>query len=237
MNTIETGPSNNARDSEVWSRSWTHFRVDRRSARYCHVTFDHPPINTITATTVAELSDLAGLIEQDPDLNVVVFDSANRDFYLAHYDLENDPGRTEALGVGPTGLPAWIDVLVRLARAPVVSIASIRGRARGAGIDRRVSRSRRGNELEIGKALNDVAGQRGPLAHDTNDIKRQQPLNHGVRIGEVVLRYGDVRSIAEHRPIGALKRHILVIVQNSDLVLLHWHPSRGDCFEPSRPAT
>ena len=117
----------------MWSRSWTHFRVDRRSARYCHVTFDHPPINTITVTTVAELSDLVGLIEQDPDLNVVVFDSANRDFYLAHYDLENDPGRTEALGVGPTGLSAWIDVLVRLARAPVVSIASIRGRARGAG--------------------------------------------------------------------------------------------------------
>jgi hypothetical protein len=116
-----------ARDSEVWSRSWTHFRVDRRSARYCHVTFDHPPINTITATTVAELSDLAGLVEQDPDLNVVVFDSANRDFYLAHYDLENDPGRTEALGVGPTELSAWIDLLVRLARAPVVSIASIRG--------------------------------------------------------------------------------------------------------------
>src|SRR5712691_9518876 len=118
MNTIETGPSNNARDYEVWSRSWTHFRVDRRSPRYCHVTFHHPPINTITATTVAELRDLAGLIEQDADLNVVVFDSANRDFYLAHYDLENDPGRTEALGVGPTGLPAWIDVLVRLARAP-----------------------------------------------------------------------------------------------------------------------
>src|SRR5260370_23847325 len=87
-------------------------------------------------------------------------------------------------------------------------------------IDRRVSRSRRGNELEIGKALNDVAGQRGPLAHDTNDFKRQQPLNYGVRIGKVVLKYGDVRSIAEHRPIGALKRYILVIVQNSDLVLL-----------------
>src|SRR5438128_5584910 len=93
-------------------------------------------------------------------------------------------------------------------------------------VDRGVSRSRRGNELEIGKALNDVAGQRGPLAHDTNDIERQQPLNHGVRIGEVVLKYGDVRSIAEHRPISALKRSILVIVQNSDLVLLHWYPSR-----------
>src|SRR6266404_9023113 len=66
--------------------------------------------------------------------------------------------------------------------------------ARGIDIDRRVSRSRRGNEFEIGKALNDVAGQRSPLAHDTNDVKRQQPLNHGVRIGEVVLTYGDVRS-------------------------------------------
>jgi len=82
-------------------RSWTHCRVERRNPGYCHVTFDHPPINTITATTVAELGDLVGLIEQDPDLRVVVFDSANRDFYLAHYDLENDPGRTEALGGGP----------------------------------------------------------------------------------------------------------------------------------------
>src|SRR5258706_6774662 len=91
-------------------------------------------------------------------------------------------------------------------------------------VDRGVSRSRRGNEFEIGKALNDVAGQRGPLAHDTNDVKRLQPLNDSVRIGEVVLKYGDLRSIAEHRPIGALKRYSLIVVQNSDLVLLHWHP-------------
>src|SRR5258705_13915206 len=90
--------------------------------------------------------------------------------------------------------------------------------ARGGDIDRRVYSSRRGNKLEIGKALNDVAGQRGPLAHDTNDIERQQPLNHGVRIGEVVLKYGDVRSIAEHRPISALKRCILVVVQDRDFV-------------------
>jgi enoyl-CoA hydratase/carnithine racemase len=125
--------SNNGRGSEAWSRSWTHLSVDRRSPSYCRVTFDHPPINTITATTVAELAELVGLIEQDPDLNVVVFDSANRDFYLAHYDVEHDPSRTAALGVGPTGMHAWLDLLVRLSRAPVVSIASIRGRARGAG--------------------------------------------------------------------------------------------------------
>jgi enoyl-CoA hydratase/carnithine racemase len=133
MSTIDVIPSNNGRGSDAWSRSWTDFRIDRRSPSYCRVTFDHPPINTITATTVAELSELVGLIEQDPDLNVVVFDSANPDFYLAHYDTEGDPSRTVALGVGPTGMHAWLDLLVRLSRAPVVSIASIRGRARGAG--------------------------------------------------------------------------------------------------------
>jgi enoyl-CoA hydratase/carnithine racemase len=133
MSTIDAHPSNNGRGSDAWARPWTHFSIDRRSRGYCRVTFDHPPINTITATTVAELAELVGLIEHDQDLNVVVFESANPDFYLAHYDTENDPGRTLALGAGPTGMHAWLDLLVRLSRAPVVSIASIRGRARAAG--------------------------------------------------------------------------------------------------------
>jgi enoyl-CoA hydratase/carnithine racemase len=110
-----------------------HFTLDRRSPTYWRVTFNHPPVNTITATTARELAELVSLIERDTQLNVVVFDSANPDFFLAHYDVENDPSKTAALGVGPTGMPAWIDVLVRLSRAPVVTIASIRGRARGAG--------------------------------------------------------------------------------------------------------
>jgi enoyl-CoA hydratase/carnithine racemase len=76
-------------------------------------------------------SDRAG--SRDLDLNVVVFDTANGDFYLARYDTDHDPARTAALGVGPTGMHALLDLLVRLSRAPVVSIASIRGRARGAG--------------------------------------------------------------------------------------------------------
>jgi enoyl-CoA hydratase/carnithine racemase len=125
--------STNGRGSDAWARPWTHLTIDRRSPGWCRITFEHPPINTITATTVAELAELVGLIEQDRDLKVVVFDSANPDFYLAHYDVENDPGRTAALGLGPTGMPAWLDVLARLSRAQVVSIASIRGCARGAG--------------------------------------------------------------------------------------------------------
>jgi enoyl-CoA hydratase/carnithine racemase len=120
MSTIDHGPSNNGRGSAAWFQPWTHIRFDRRSPGYCRVTFHHPPINAITATTVAELAELVGLIEEDQDLNVVVFDSANPDFYLAD-------------SAGPHAMHAWLDLLVRLSRAPVVSIASIRGRARGAG--------------------------------------------------------------------------------------------------------
>lgn len=133
MTTFNASSSSNGRASESWSSSWTTIRVDRRSRGYCRVTFEHPPINTITASTVAELAELVGLIEQDPDLNVVVFDSANPAFYLAHYDTEHDPSRTAALPRGPTGLHAWLDLLIRLSRASVVSVASIRGRVRGAG--------------------------------------------------------------------------------------------------------
>ena len=131
MSASNAGHSNNRGGFEPWG--WTHLHVDRRSPSYCRVTFDHPPINTITATTVMELAELVSLIEQDPDLNVVVFDSANADYFLAHYDTEHDPARTAALPVGPTGMNAWLDLLVRLSRAPVVSIAQVRGRARGAG--------------------------------------------------------------------------------------------------------
>jgi enoyl-CoA hydratase/carnithine racemase len=109
--------SNNGRGSHAWAGSWTHLSFDRRSPSYCRVTFDHPPSNTITATTVAELAELIELIEDDTDLDVVVFDSANADVYL----------------VGPSGLDGWLDVLARLPRAPVLTIASIRGCVSGAG--------------------------------------------------------------------------------------------------------
>ncbi len=122
MSTAGVTHSNNGNGSHEWALSWTHLSVDRRTPGYCRVTFDHPPINTLTATMVGELSELIDLIEADEDLNVVVFDSANPDFYLAHCDSEDAPD-----------MRSWPDLLVRLSRAPVLSIASIRGRTRRAG--------------------------------------------------------------------------------------------------------
>jgi enoyl-CoA hydratase/carnithine racemase len=129
----DASPSHDGHGPKAWSRSWKQLRIDRPSLGYCRVTFDHPPINTINSTTVAELAELLDLIEQDADLNVVVFGSANPDFYLAHYDFRVDPNMPPTRAPGPTGASPWLDVLVRLPRLPVVSIAAIRGRARGAG--------------------------------------------------------------------------------------------------------
>ncbi|HEX4187525.1 MAG TPA: enoyl-CoA hydratase/isomerase family protein [Solirubrobacteraceae bacterium] len=133
MSTIDTSSSSNGRGSHAWFKGWTHLAIDRRSPGYCRVTFDHPPINALTATTVAELGELVELMEGDGDLNVVVFDSANADFYLADYEVERDPAGIPALPPGPAAMHAWLELLRRLSRAPVLSIASIRGRARGAG--------------------------------------------------------------------------------------------------------
>lgn len=95
--------------------------------------FNNPPINLVDPDTILELSTLIGQLETDPEIKVIVFESGDLDFFLAHYDVMVDKARTAAMSKGPTGMHPWLDVLVRLSRAPVVSIASIRGRARGAG--------------------------------------------------------------------------------------------------------
>jgi enoyl-CoA hydratase/carnithine racemase len=64
---------------------------------------------------------------------VVVFDSAVEGFFMTHYDFLAPVEDTTRLPPGPTGLQPLPDMLVRLSRAPVVSIASIRGRATGVG--------------------------------------------------------------------------------------------------------
>ena len=65
-------------------------------------------------------------IETDPSVRVVVFQSANPDFFVAHLDVAKAAERPEVLGL-------WRDFVLRLSSTPVVSIAKIRGRTRGIG--------------------------------------------------------------------------------------------------------
>jgi enoyl-CoA hydratase/carnithine racemase len=104
-------------------------RVRQHSPGYWRVTFDNPPVNLHDAEVVAGLTALVDRLESDAEVQVVVFDSANPDFYMAHinlvrrYEVSQEPG--------PTGLPAWPDILTRLEHAPYITVGSVRGRARG----------------------------------------------------------------------------------------------------------
>ena len=113
--------------------STKQIHLTRRSPNYWRVTIDHPPLNIFGPDTIPQLAEVITAIETDEDLKVVVFDSAVEGFFLTHYDFVAPVENTTRLPPGPTGLQPLPDMLVRLSRAPVVSIASIRGRATGVG--------------------------------------------------------------------------------------------------------
>ena len=106
-------------------------RVTEETPAYWRIIFDYPPFNVADGTMFQALQDLLARINVDPSLRVVVFESANRDFYLSHFDLTGKLGNVMT-AVGPSGLPVLADTFVRITRSPVVSIAKIRGCVRGA---------------------------------------------------------------------------------------------------------
>ena len=107
-------------------------RHERHSAFYWRVTFDLPPLNIFGPQEIPQLEAIVNAIESDERVNVVVFDSAIEGFFLTHYDFLAKADES-APPSGPTGLPPLPDMFARLSRTPVVSIASIRGRATGVG--------------------------------------------------------------------------------------------------------
>jgi enoyl-CoA hydratase/carnithine racemase len=111
----------------------TRFTLDRSTPSLWRVTFDNPPINLIDPVMVVELDTLLTEIEQDDRLAVVVFDSADQDYFLAHFDITADSAPYDALPAARTPFHHWANVLIRLSRLRAVTISALRGRARGAG--------------------------------------------------------------------------------------------------------
>jgi len=108
-------------------------RLEQHSPSYWRVTFDHPPLNIFGPQNIPQLNEIITALQTDEQVKVVVFDSAVEGFFLTHYDFLAKLEDSTSLPLGPTGLQPLPDMLVRLSRAPVVSIVSIRGRATGVG--------------------------------------------------------------------------------------------------------
>src|SRR6516162_262519 len=167
-------------------------RLSRRSPAYWRVTFDHPPLNVFGPEGILEMAEIITALETDEHVKVVVFDSAVEGFFLNHSDFLGKLEDLTGLPAGPTGLQAWPDILVRLTRASVVSIALIRGRATGNGseialaCDMRFASREKAilSQFEVGAGL--VPGG-GPMARLPRLIGRGRAL-------EVLLGADDIRG-------------------------------------------
>ncbi|RWO38577.1 MAG: enoyl-CoA hydratase/isomerase family protein [Mesorhizobium sp.] len=144
-------------------------KVDKRTPAYWRVTFDNPPFNIFGPETIPQMEKVVAAIESDPNLRVVVFDSDVPGFFLTHYNFTPPLAESTGLPSGPTGLHPLPDMLVRISKSPVVSIALIRGRATGVGSELALASDMRFasrqkailSQWEVGAAL--VPGG-GPMA-------------------------------------------------------------------------
>src|SRR5580693_474273 len=187
-----TGGGMNAAIKAAQATKAAQIRVDKETPTKWRVTFDNPPLNLMGPEFVEEFAEIVTDIENDEQLRVVVFESAVEGFFLNHSDFTVKLEELTSLPQGPTGLEAWPDILVRITRAPVVSIAKIRGRATGNGSELSlacdmtfVSREKALlSQWEVGVGM--VAGG-GPMARLPRLIGRARAL-------EVLLGSDDVRG-------------------------------------------
>ena len=170
----------------------TQLRLARQSPAYWRVTIDNPPINVMGPQMVGQFQELIDEIEADEQVKVVVFDSAVDGYFLNHSDFMARLEDLTSMPNGPTGLPPWPDFLVRLTRAPVASIALIRGRATGNGseialaCDMAFASKEKAllSQWEVGVGM--VAGG-GPMARMPHLMGRNRAL-------EVLLGSEDIRG-------------------------------------------
>jgi enoyl-CoA hydratase/carnithine racemase len=105
-------------------------RVDRGVA---WVTIDHPPINLFDVALMREMDRVGREVEADAQVRVVVLQSADPEFFIAHADvaliqtLPTEPAPRE------TELSFFHAMVDRFRTMPKATIAKIEGRARGGG--------------------------------------------------------------------------------------------------------
>lgn len=113
--------------------------VVRAEGRIAWVTIDNPPVNTLDAEVAADLGRFADEAASDDDLDVIVFQSANPEFFSAHADFEwsFDPSSLTALADADADprLNPLQQLNERLRTLPQVTIAKLRGYARAGGAE------------------------------------------------------------------------------------------------------
>jgi len=94
------------------------------------VAIDNPPINLLDKALIADLDHFNTDVREDDGIRVVVFESANPDFFLAHGDMRLivDPDALAEYAAG-----SGIELYQRYRSLPQITIGKVTGRARGGG--------------------------------------------------------------------------------------------------------
>src|ERR1700674_4021281 len=96
----------------------SQFNIDRTYPGRWTISFNNPPINMFVPSTIVELGALMTDLEADPSVKVVVFQSANPDFFIAHLDVSKAAERPEAPSLWPA----------------ICGISALKARVSGAGL-------------------------------------------------------------------------------------------------------
>ena len=176
------------------------------------LTFDFPPVNVQGQEMLADLNSLALRLERDRDIKVVVFQSANPEIWVCHYDtnLLKDMS-TEAVSREEAQLLDLQSVCERISKLPQATIAKLEGFARGGGhelalaLDMRFAA--RGKfkfmQMEVGMGILPCGGGASRMA-------RQVGLGRALEIvlsardfsAEEAEAYGTVNKVLEPDAIG-----------------------------------
>src|SRR5262245_61602610 len=103
----------------------TQININKESPSYWRASFDNPPVNVFGGQMIIEMRDLLDAAERDAELAVIVFESANPEYFIAHWDLADDLSGLADQPPPMTGQQPFVDVVVRLSRLPVLTISKI----------------------------------------------------------------------------------------------------------------
>jgi enoyl-CoA hydratase/carnithine racemase len=166
-------------------------------------TIDHPPINLLDAALVTALDALSREAQTDPSVRVLVVDSADEDFWIAHADVEG------LIGVAQSGIDIAAAVapfhgmLERFRTMEKPTIAVVAGRARGGGCEVAMSFDMRYGAL--GRTLLGQPEVALGLIPGGSGTQRWPRLTNRSRALEVVLGGHDIDAVTAEK-WGALTR-------------------------------
>ncbi|SET64761.1 Enoyl-CoA hydratase/carnithine racemase [Pseudomonas sp. NFR09] len=102
------------------------------------VTIDNPPVNVLDAHLMSEMRHFLLSVRNDPKTRVLVFQSADPDFFIAHVDMTliDEPYAFDDFVQGaPEGLNPFQAFGELLRNLPQVTIVKLAGLARGGGAE------------------------------------------------------------------------------------------------------